>query len=655
MNNEYQEQAIQHKEGPCIVIAPPGSGKTYIIMNRIRHLVEEESILESTIYVVTFTRMAAQEMKERYEKFTEGRQSEVVFGTFHSVFLSIMMKETPYTRDSLLSTREQNRMVESALRNVGYEYEVHRELVSAIGTEVSRWKNLGYGTPLMREMPDYQCDGIQEEVFIKVYHLLQEERRNQKKLDFDDILLECYILFISNPQVLAKYQKNIQYLLVDEFQDSNPLQYAMVQQLAQPDQNLFVVGDDDQSIYGFRGANPSVMQQFLVDYPQGNKIILNRNYRSSKEIIAESKCLIERNENRFAKEYEANKPSGDLVTYILASTVEDQVSHMMKTIALCLEEEGSIAIITRTTAQLEEYARQLKKCKVLHSVKKVKKSLYEHQVAKDLCAFLRYTHVKKTAKDFRYLLNKPMRDLSQKAIEEYGFCEEQFVHYYQENGRMHGVAKKFLEQLCAAKGLDPYASIMYFRKAMEYEHHVNAMDDKEGNDNGSKVLEQLHQEAKVYETVEQLLEVWTKEPKEEVSVEVNRRERVQLMTMHGAKGLEFETVLLPDLIEGIVPHRKAKSQEAIEEERRLLYVAMTRAKDRLYCYSIQEKGDGTSVASSPFFKELYNSGRSSSSSIYSSNSELDKYCSNKSEIASNSSSLSIYSKSGSSKISSFSK
>lgn len=624
MNNENQEKAIRHQEGPCIVIAPPGSGKTYVIMNRIQYLVEACKVPSETIYVVTFTRMAALEMRERYETLAKGTHNEVVFGTFHSVFLNIVMQETSYTRDSLLAPRDQYRMVTTALRRVGYEQEIHEELVAQIGKEVSRLKNQGYQTPLMVEEPNYQCDGITEELFYKLYDVLQEERRDQKKLDFDDILLECYKLLLSSPQVLAKYQKKIQYLLVDEFQDSNPLQYEILQLLAKPNNHIFTVGDDDQSIYGFRGSTPSIMQQFLVDYQDATKIILGINYRSTPEIVEDSKILIAHNENRFHKEYTAFQDHGENVTYTMVGSLEEQTDQMVTHIRKHLQEgEVDIAVIFRTTTQLEHYTNRLQLEQLAYRVKEKTKNIYEHAVTKDIWAYLHYSHIERTVKEFRYILNKPNRYLSQRAISEYEFSESALETYYATNKEMLLVVKKFRTQLMLLSQMEPYAAVVYLKKAMRYEEYLQdtCKDDKQYKES-KNVFMQLQEEAKNYDTVEEMLTSW-KIQRERLA---NQRDsnkmsgsgNIKLITMHSSKGLEFNVVLIPDLVEGNVPHYKAKKPEEIEEERRLFYVAMTRAKKKLYCYGINEKRDDSKVVSSRFLEEIHSDDKSSSSSSSSS-------------------------------------
>lgn len=672
MNNENQEKAISHQEGPCIVIAPPGSGKTYVIMNRIRYLVETCKVPSDTIYVVTFTRMAALEMRERYEKLVTETNNEVVFGTFHSVFLNIVMQETPYTRDSLLSSKDQYKLVSLALRRIGYEHEIHEELIAQITKEVSRLKNQGYQTQLMKEKPSYQCDGITEELFFSLYDVLQEERQEQKRLDFDDILLECYKLLTDVPEVLAKYQRKIQYLLVDEFQDSNPLQYHILQMLALPNNHFFTVGDDDQSIYGFRGSTPSIMQQFLIDYPNAQKIILAINYRSTPEIIEDSKRLIAQNENRFIKEYTAFQEHGDLVTYTVTESLEDQLDQMVTHIQTHLKAgEEDIAVIFRTTTQLDLYTNRLQLEQLAYQVKEKVKNIYDHTVVKDIRAYLSYTHVEQNAKDLRYILNKPNRYLSQKGISEYEFKEETLETYYGANREMLVVVKKFRTQLMLLSQMEPYAAMVYIRKAMGYERWLQEayLEEKKYQECKS-ILMQLQEESKEYESVQEMLAGWIRKH-DQLSNQGNENQMVgngfiKLITMHSSKGLEFNVVLIPDIVEGNIPHRKAKKPEEIEEERRLFYVAMTRAKKKLYCYGRNEKRDNTKVVSSRFLEELHSEEKSSSSSSsqknssyssvkYSSRSEFSRNSSNNSEIAFNSSSDSMYSKSGSLKISSFSK
>ena len=297
--NEAQLCAIRHTDGPMLVLAGPGSGKTTVIVNRILHLVEKQGAGPGEILVITFTRAAAQEMQKRYEKerrsSREAPAAAPVFGTFHSVFFSILQTYLGFTPKNIIKTEEQQAVLRKILERPDIPAVYTEDLAGLLLAEISRAKNCG----LSRSFVPGACD---PGLFFRIYEAYGKMLLCMRLLDFDDMLLLCLTLFRKRPEILARERKRFRYILVDEFQDINQVQYDIVRLLAAPENNLFIVGDDDQSIYGFRGSKPGIMLRFPEDYPGCRRVLLDQNYRSGGEIIEAALRLIEHNRSRFPKE-----------------------------------------------------------------------------------------------------------------------------------------------------------------------------------------------------------------------------------------------------------------------------------------------------------------------------------------------------------------
>ena len=296
--NEGQSGAISHFKGPCMVLAGPGSGKTTVIVNRIKYLAEERGVPPEKILVITFTRTAAEEMKERYRVLCGGEKG-VSFGTFHALFFKILKITYHYDVSNILTEEERFRFLKESVKQTGISSEPENDFLTSLSNEISCVKNSG------GEIQGYKPSVMDRESFIKVLSEFERMLRSEEKIDFDDMLLLTHRLFEKNPEILDYWRNIYDYILIDEFQDICPLQYELITLLAYPKNNLFIVGDDDQSIYSFRGAAPEMMKKFEKDYkkfPGYEKITLGLNYRCAGEIVECSSKLISKNRKRFAKE-----------------------------------------------------------------------------------------------------------------------------------------------------------------------------------------------------------------------------------------------------------------------------------------------------------------------------------------------------------------
>ena len=301
--NESQKRAAAHREGPMLVLAGPGSGKTAVITERTARLVGS-GIPGGRILVVTFTRAAALEMKNRFRETAGNSAGQVTFGTFHGVFYGILRNTYHINGNNILSEEEKRRLLTELLDQFYPEEDREADLPSGLAREISTVKCGRI------QVENYYSSLLPEEAFRRVYKAYRRWMEENRKLDFDDIMAECYRLFRQHPEILSRWQKTFQYILVDEFQDISPIQYDIVRMLAAPENNLFIVGDDDQSIYRFRGASPEIMLRFPRDYPQAGTVTLNFNYRCTPEILEAAGRLIRRNQKRFPKDLKAFRKSG---------------------------------------------------------------------------------------------------------------------------------------------------------------------------------------------------------------------------------------------------------------------------------------------------------------------------------------------------------
>ena len=305
--NQAQKRAVTHGAGPCQVLAGPGSGKTLTIVNRIRYLIEECHIRPEEILVVTFTRFAAAEMKERLCSLMGRREIPVTAGTFHGIYYGILKWAYRFGPQNILSEEEKYQLLRPIVGRQELEPSDEEDFLRDIAEEIGRVKN---NRTDISEFVSSKCGA---ETFRDIYREYEKERKALRKIDFDDMLVVCYELFASRPDVLAMWQKRFRYILVDEFQDINRVQYDVLRMLAFPENNLFVVGDDDQAIYGFRGADPEIMFRFGKDYPGAEQILLDVNYRSTSNIVSNSLKVIGNNLKRFDKKIETVRDKGDFL------------------------------------------------------------------------------------------------------------------------------------------------------------------------------------------------------------------------------------------------------------------------------------------------------------------------------------------------------
>ena len=603
--NEAQAQAIQHTDGPCLVLAGPGSGKTLTIVNRVKYLIEKQKVRPEEILVVTFTRFAAAEMKSRFCLVMGKRDLPVTVGTFHGIYYGILKWAYRMNQENILSETEKYQILRGVINKERMEIFDEEDFIQDIVAEIGKVKN--NRIPL-EEFVSEKCSA---DAFRNIYRNYERHRKELKKIDFDDMLVLCYELFRSRPDVLAQWQKKFRYVLIDEFQDINRIQYDVIRMLAQPENNLFVVGDDDQAIYGFRGADSELMLGFGKDFPDAKQILLGMNYRSTANIVQNSLKLIENNVERYSKKLEANREGGSCLHIQEVKDPVEEAEYVLEEIQKCKEngiKEEEIAILFRVHTDARAVVEAMVERKIPFQMKEHLPNIYEHFIAKDIMAYFRLATGKRRRQDFLQVMNRPKRYLGRDSVSGSQVSFEDMRKFYCDKDWMIDRIDQFEWDVKMLMKMAPYAAIQYIRKRIGYDdflkeyaftHQINRSDLNE-------VLAEIEEAAKAFSSVEEWF-AHVEEYTETLKVKEKERNRprpgVRLMTIHASKGLEFKQVFLIAANEGRIPYQKAKTDKEIEEERRLFYVAMTRAKDFLKICYVKIK-NGKEVTPSRFVDEL---------------------------------------------------
>lgn len=608
MFNKSQIQAISHMDGPAMVLAGPGSGKTTVITHRIKNLIEKVEVRPENILVVTFTKAAAISMQKRFSTLMNGGKGQLVtFGTFHSVFYKILRKSRRYEATEILSERQKTDYIREIIGRYGISSNDISELSQNIINDIGNIKGN------MLNAQEYEPSCCKKEDFIKVYNAYNLELKKDGKMDFDDILRECYLLLCENHTILEQWRELYKYILIDEFQDINRIQMNIIELLASPLNNIFVVGDDDQSIYGFRGARPEIMIEFKDYYPEAELIVLDVNYRSTQSIINVAGRVIENNKTRLDKCAHANN-NKDFQPDI--RKFRNQVEELKFVVSKIKEYENQgislseMAILVRNNSQIQEISSFLKNRKIEAESGKHRSNIYNGMVAKDILSYVRGalkfdgTYFNE---DLIYVLNKPQRYISRQVVLSVNMNISAVRRIYSKNN-----IDSFLFHIEMIRKLPPQAALSYIRKGAGYEEYLRlyAIENNIPMSGLLKQLEQLVQECSKFNTLEQWINSIDSAQNSEgqnfgkkSSGEGGTNNRINIMTMHGSKGLEFKAVFIVDANQGIIPTSKALRERDFEEERRLFYVAITRAIDYLNIYAVEERL-GCPIEVSMFVEEM---------------------------------------------------
>lgn len=585
MPNKEQLKAIQSKAGPLLVLAGPGSGKTYVITHHMIYLISECHIPANQILVITFTKAAALEMQKRAVSANPAC-SYVIFGTFHSVFYHILKLSNPNKAYQLAGDKERFLLLKDLIKNEN-SHDTSVDLIQEAECcmqEISRFKNL---------FPDSlsQRNEKMPEKYRRIYHLYEEWLRENGKLDFDDMIKLCYQQLKSDRKLRSYWQDRFSHILIDEFQDINRLQYETICLLG-ANHNIYAVGDDDQAIYSFRGSDPALMNQFIRDF-DAKTVSLVDNYRSSRDIVALSSRFIAHNKDRFEKHPQAVSDRTDSLKVIPCQSAKEEFMTIQEAVFQYHDQypDKTQAILLRTNRQVYAYQN-------------IGQGQREDTIlALDLLSYLAFLNEGYKRSDFIKIMNKPVRYIP------YGILSEPVIDFAKLKKRAMGkswVVERLVElerQVAFVKGLDMAGQARYIYKAMGYEAYFKS---------GVKTHPEIGTDQITDQTQDQAFELFlgrlkncndlsTLQKEYEAEQKTDQKNsHVTVMTYHASKGLEFDRVYLPNLEYGKVPHGRMLTLQELEEERRMFYVALTRAKESLWL--LHDK----SQTVSPFLEELKN-------------------------------------------------
>lgn len=625
--NERQKEAVLATEGPVLVLAGAGSGKTTVLVNRIAYMISEKHIRPWNILAITFTNKAAREMKDRIERLLGDTAKDMWIGTFHSVCVRILrscIDLLGYSRDFVIyDTADTKTVMKECLRELDIDEKSFpvRNVLSIISNAKNDLMDAATFENVYKS--DYRMS-----IIAKIYYRYQTKLRKNNAVDFDDIILNTVKILSENPDVLSKYQDKFQYILVDEYQDTNNSQYLLINLLAQANRNLCVVGDDDQSIYKFRGANIGNILNFEDDYSDVQKITLDQNYRSTQNILDAANSVISNNKGRMGKSLWTSNGDGNKVFVYTGTNEYDEARYIARQIKKHFDEQGSFsdcAILYRTNAQsrvIEEMLmRESVPYKVLSGLR-----FYDRKEIKDIIAYLRVVYNPNDDVSLARIINEPKRKIGNATLEKArNIAREKETSLYD----VISNADDYPEFKTAIKKLLSFSEIIQSLIKLKDTVTIEDLTGRILNDTGympALVMEDTTESKTRIENLGEFISVITEFEKNEETGNTlgeflenislvsdidgydENEDSAVLMTIHSAKGLEFPIVFLSGLEEGLFPGmRSMESDDDIEEERRLCYVAITRAKEQLYITKTISRtihGKTMPTTASRFFKEI---------------------------------------------------
>ena len=605
LNNE-QKAAVSHTTGPALVIAGAGSGKTAVITHRVKNLIEECAVKPSEILTITFTKSAAIEMQRRFLRLTESSYQGSVFGTFHSVFYNIMLRSNPDISYKFMKKYDADRILEHVLKEYNLKYT--NESVSALLKAFSVYKNHNKDLDISKKLLIPY-----DEHFDRLFNRYEEIRKEYFYIDFDDIIPDCIGMFREKNNILKLWSERFKYIQIDEFQDVNSSQLEIISILAKPEKNVFAVGDDDQAIYSFRGSDPKAIIDFDKIYEGSARYILNTNYRSTKSIISTASKVISQNRQRIEKNPAAfsDEPC-EKINVKEFETSAEELSEIISYIKSRSNED--CCVLLRTNELLFEIAQKFTSANISFYMKERPGSFYSSACIKDITAYLKSAlslNADNNREYFIKIMNKPPRYILRRDLKDSFISENELIKIYGVKPYMIKIIKTLFKDLKIISGLRPKLAIKYIRTAVSYESFCEGMMDNEAFERAREQMDIFQKKAETFKSIAEFVKFIDEEIKaEEIFIEnqsINKNSGnfpLKLMTIHASKGLEFETVFIPYLNEGIIPPKTAREESAIEEERRLLYVAITRAKKNLFmsCHLKDERNE--EMMKSSFIKQI---------------------------------------------------
>ena len=577
-----QLEAIQFNTGPAMVLAGPGSGKTTVITHRIHNLICKYHIPPEKILVVTFTKAAATNMSLRFKGLMSGRILPVCFGTFHSVFYKMLRIEMGDNRLQVINEGRRLAILKEICAKLHVDINGTRDFVLDLSSEIGKVR--GNDKPL----EDYSIRSCERSVFGKILKEYDAVKKREGLIDFEDMLVMCHEMLKNNPRILHKWQEIFRYILVDEFQDINSLQYEIIRMLGEPENNIFIVGDDDQSIYGFRGARPDIMLGFDEHYHEAKHIYLSDNFRSTAPIVKCANKVIRNNTKRFEKNVKSY--SGGAVRNSLGKSYENDVRNFRDKrngvdVRGFSSQGAEINYVCKLIKGYEKQGIELSEIALLvrnnDIIPLVKKSLLVNGIGSGRDSKVNPIFLGEIAKDISNFI---------KAASLWGKVPLSENEHYLKVASLVDVDSNDMDfHMSMIKKLEPYAAINYIRNAIGYDKYLKR-NCRELNKKLDKELEELGTLQSIssnYKSLDEWLE-YVEEQNNIVSAKpkhtAKKDDGVNVMTMHASKGLEFKVVIILNANQGVIPGSKACRERDYEEERRVYYVALTRAKEYLHVF-----------------------------------------------------------------------
>lgn len=595
MLDKYQKKAVDHMEGPCLVVAGPGSGKTAVITERIKALTSLHNVKQDRILVITFTKDAAENMKQRFLQISADSSCSVNFGTFHSVFLHILMEEGGYKSTDILFGKEKEHYLKKAAVIAGVKDQGASDFYTTLEKELSYRINC---------MKNDEKESDNKPVF-EAYESL---KKRDHRIDFDDMLFLTLKLFVDEPKVLKKWRSRFDYVLVDEVQDMNRLQFRILSLIVYPNNNIFAVGDEDQAIYGFRGSDPSLMMDFPRLYPGCKVLKLENNYRSPNKIIGTAERLIQNNNNRFQKKIcpkLITESDMDIKEYCDPIEEIQNFEKMIISDVIKHRSNGSLSgpssvILYRNNYQGDMIQKILSRGGLkIYRKGDTKKENKNSPEAFVICFF-------------DCIMGNIYRDTILKLFYFSGIMVPRFIisehkitwdniinnSSYDTDTMKYMMDMKNTLEMCSR--LTPYAAINYF--ARKFEMDTNRKLRQNLSKDFFERLEYIMEESKTFNNIKSFYNFIKNEDNYKRDTPFDKAD-VGLFTFHASKGLEFDNVYIPDMNEGITPLLRKTDIDTIEEERRMVYVALTRARSKLIIGTLKSR-DNNRLYPSRFIREM---------------------------------------------------
>jgi len=612
--NDKQKEAVENTEGPMLILAGAGSGKTKVLTTKVSYLIEEKNIDPYNVLAITFTNKAAKEMKERIIKMLGPIAYSIQISTFHSLGLLIVREnyeKLGFDKNfTILDSDDSLTIIKKILKDMNLDPKHYNPRM--IKNKISSSKNELIDSKKYQRFVNSDFD----EIILRVFEKYEMKLKQSNSLDFDDLLCMPIVLFNEYPEVLMKYQERFKYILVDEYQDTNEAQYILIKMLSAKYKNICVVGDIDQSIYGFRGANFRNILNFEKDYPKAKIVLMEENYRSTSNILNVANDIIKNNKQRKEKNLWTSNGEGVKIKYHRAYDEKEEADYVVSNVKNLIQqgaEKSEIAVLYRTNAQSRNMEEAFLKANIPY---KVVGSFYfyNRKEIKDLISYLKLLYNKKDDNSLMRIINVPKRKIGNKTIEklsEVAITNNTSLYEAISSGpelkfkELIEEIEKESENLSLTELVDLVLNKSGMKAELESEKTLESEVRLENLEEFKSITKTFEENNGIVSLEEFLLEISLVSDIEEHR---NNNDVVTLMTIHSAKGLEFKHVFLIGLEEGIFPHNNCfNSNDEIEEERRLCYVAVTRAKESLTLLNARRRllyGNTNSNPPSRFIEEI---------------------------------------------------